>query len=79
MKCLELLTNSGRDYSRRRNFIVNSLKITGLLTLVIGVQLINIPVCLTPETSHPQQAMNTRDYTPPDSGGPKISVASGTR
>ncbi len=79
MEFLELLIELGRDYVIPRNFLTNSLKITGMLTLVIGVQLINTQVCLTPVNPPTHQAIEAVNYAPPDSGGPEISVGSGTR
>ncbi|MBD1921950.1 hypothetical protein H6F77_12725 [Microcoleus sp. FACHB-831] len=55
----------------------NILKITSLLTLAIGVQVVNIQVGLTPEEKN--ISLETIEFQPTDGGGPKVSIGSGTR
>lgn len=55
----------------------NILQITGLFTLVIGVQVVNIEVGLTPIKN--STFLEALEFQPPDGGGPTVSVGSGTR
>lgn len=52
-------------------------KITGLLALAIGLQVVNVEVCLTPDKS--PIFLEALEFHPPDGGGPTVSVGSGTR
>lgn len=53
------------------------IKITGILTLSIGLQLIYVQANLA--NVQPQQSMEIQEYQPPDMGGPNSSQGAGTR
>ena len=55
----------------------NIFKITGLLALAIGLQVVNVEVCLTPDKS--PVLLEALEFQPHDNGGPTVSVGSGTR
>jgi hypothetical protein len=55
----------------------NIFKVTGFLALAIGLQVVNVEVCLTPDKS--PNFLEALEFHPPDGGGPTVSVGSGTR
>ena len=53
------------------------LKVTGIFSLLLGVQLIHIQSVFATVT--PQKSMQMQNYQPPNNGGPDNSRGAGTR
>lgn len=53
------------------------LKTTGIVSLIIGVQLIDIQIAFT--SLHSPNSVEIAKFDPPNDGGPETSQGAGTR